>query len=456
MTDVSRTSVSVDAPPSKSLSHRKLIAASLAEGATRLSHVLESEDINRTIAVLQGVGVRIEREAPGAYAVTGLGGAPSGGERAPVSCFMGESGTSCRLLTAILAAGEGSFAVHGVPRLHERPMAELLETLARLGAGILCQGKPGYLPIQLGAHGLSQPGDAWLPVRADLSSQFLSGLLLAAPLARDGLRICLEGERVASWPYVVLTLQTLEESGISISVTTLQEGEWREIDWRMVHAPLPGATRFEVHRGQYRPLAGDSALVEGDYSGASCLLAAGAIGPTAVTVRNLRRDSSQGDRVFLDFLEGMGASVSWQGGDVTVRPGALRGIRRNMLHCPDLVPAVAVLASFADSPTVLEGVGNLRLKESDRLAAPVMELAKVGVQITVTDDAMTILPTMVRSGETIHFSAHNDHRMAMSLALLELAGIGVILDDPSCVGKSFPSFWEIWRTIFPDTRVAVG
>ncbi|SBW05315.1 3-phosphoshikimate 1-carboxyvinyltransferase [uncultured delta proteobacterium] len=445
--------ITVAAPPSKSFSHRKLITASLARGTSRLSHVLESDDIARTIEVLRGVGVVIDRTGPGAYTVAGMDGPPHGGREKPVSCFMGESGTSCRLLTALLAAGNGSFAIHGAPRLEERPMAELLETLAILGAAIRFQKEPGFLPLTLTARGLFQMEDSWLPVRTEISSQFLSGLLLAGPLAENGLRLALAGERVASWPYVGLTLQTMEDSGCRVSVATLQNGEWVETDWREMQTVYPGAVRFSIRRGTYRPLTGSTAAVEGDYSGASYLLAAGAIGPNPVTVTNLRRASIQGDRAILDILEAMGATVRWKGNAVTVSPGPLRGIKRDMSHCPDLVPTVAVLACLAEGQTTLRGVDSLRVKESDRIQAPTAELAKTGCRITISGDAMVITPPPAVSGETLQFSAHNDHRMAMSLALFELVNNRIMLDDPGCVSKSFPSFWQAWRTIHPDSRI---
>ena len=445
----------VPAPPSKSFSHRKLIAASLAGGISRLSRVLESDDTFRTMEVLRSVGAGIERTAAGEYAVTGLGGPPQGGRRTPVGCFINESGTSCRLLTAILATGDGLFAVDGGKRLRQRPMAELVETLAALGSNIAYEAEQGFLPLTITARGLAQLGEeSWLPVRADVSSQFLSGLLLAAPLARGGLRILLAGEKTVSWPYVSLTLQTLEDSGCRFDLSVLDDKTWVETGWRAMRAAHPGATRYRVHPGGYNPLTGDAAVVEGDYSGASYLLAAGAAGPSPVTVTGLRRDSLQGDRAILDILEDMGAPVSWNGTGVTVSPGPLRGIDRDMGECPDIVLTVAALACLAQGPTTIRGVPHLRDKESDRLQAPALELAKTGALVTFTDDYLHIVPPTERPAGSYAFRVYNDHRMAMSLALLERAGARVSLDDPACVAKSFPGFWDAWRVVHPETRIA--
>ena len=448
--------VTVSAPPSKSLSHRKMIASSLARGTSRLSGVLESEDLARTIDVLTCLGAVIERAGEGEYTVTGIGGPPRMGPGASIHCFMGESGTTCRLLTAVIASGSGEFHIYGSGRLHERPMRDLSDALETLGAEVAFAGVPGHLPMTVKANGLSQPGgESWLPVPGDVSSQFLSGLLLAAPLAQNGLGLFLSGERPVSWPYIVLTLQTLEDAGCAFAVETLDHGQWKAVPWRSLSAGRPGMQRFRVLPGLYKPLAGDKGVVEGDYSGASYLLAAGAAGPRPVRVTGLSPGSLQGDAVILDILAAMGASVVWEEGAVTVSPGFLNGIDIDMAHCPDLVPTVAVLAAMGTGVTTIRGVPHLREKESDRLSAPSQELAKIGCSVDVVPDGLVITPAPGKFPEgPVYFSAHNDHRMAMSLALLGFAGVAVILDAPGCVAKSFPNFWDTWREIRTEPAVA--
>ncbi len=446
-------SITVNAPASKSLSHRALIGAALAGGVSRLSGVLESEDTERTMGVLASCGAVFERTGAGAYTVTGLGGAPVGAVAcdAPLSCFAGESGTTCRLLTAVLAAGRGRFRVHGSGRLHERPIGELVDALRSLGAGIRYEGKEGCPPLVLEARGLSSDAipDGIVRVGCGESSQYLSGLLLAAPLS-GGLTVLLDGDKAVSWPYVGLTLDALETFGAPFRVEVLQDGAWAETDWRRMEKALPGVTRFVVAGAAYRAR---ELRVEGDWSGASYFLAAGAIGPNPVTVRGLRRDSLQGDSAMLGFVERMGAKVSWSGDEVTVAPSVLRGIEADLSGCPDLAPTLAVLAAFAEGVTLLKGAAHLRAKESDRLAAPARELRKTGCAVEVTDDGLMLAgPREAPRGE-LALSCHNDHRMAMSLALLGLCrGLTPRLDDPACVAKSFPGFWREWEKVAGAAR----
>lgn len=446
----------VEAPPSKSVSHRKILLAALAAGESRLTRVLESDDVERTIGALRRVGAAITRSGEGEYRIQGLGGAPQakGGEP-PLACFAGESGTTARMLAAILAAGQGEFRIYGAGRLHERPMAELTSALGALGADVRFEGKSGFLPARIVAQGLEQKKETpWLPVRCDVSSQFLSSLLLAGPLTKSGLALEISEEKTVSWPYVGLTLQSMEDAGLPVEVEARDGPSWTPVDWRGFGAAVPGRIRFRIRKGTYRPLSGKRGEMEGDYSGAAHLLAAGALGPRPVAVAGLRRDSLQGDAAIMSILQAMGAQAVWEDDVVTVRPGPLRGITADMSSCPDLVPTAAVLAATASGPSLLRNVARLRAKESDRIAALVAELAKIGCEAAAIGDDLVVTPARKRNTVSPEgFCVHGDHRMAMSLALLELAGLSVVLDNPACVTKSFPGFWRAWRKILPQTRI---
>ena len=438
--------ITVQAPASKSVSHRMVMGAALAQGDSVVSRVLESKDLERTMAILRGAGAGIVRTGEGEYAISGVGGQPHGGSVDPLSCDVHESGTTCRLLTAVLAAGMGRFRVHGAPRMHERPIGELTAALETLGVSFTFEGKPGFPPFVLKTCGLD---GGEVGIGMDESSQYLSGVLLAAPLARAPLTVNIGGSKVVSWPYVGLTLQALENFGVPFSVERKEGGAWSAVDWHTLEQAEPGNVRFRMVPAMYR--AGRYA-VEGDWSGASYLLAAGAIGPRPVRIEGLRADSLQGDRVMLDILRDMGARIDIEPDAVTVHPSELRGVVADMSRCPDLVPTVAVVAAHASGPTRLWNAAHLRIKECDRIAVPAQELSKVGVRCDEHDDGLTIhgdpaLASRLHSLDGIAFSAHGDHRIAMSLALLELRGGRLTLDDPSCVSKSFPNFWECWGQV---------
>ena len=447
----------VCAPPSKSFSHRMVMAAALARGSSLVRNALYSVDLERTAAVLAAAGARItpvqgkERENGGAdLAVEGLAGCPRGGKEAPVSCDMHESGTSCRLLTAILAAGHGKFRIHGAPRLHERPMAGLIRALLPLGARFQFEEREGFLPFTLEASGLSgaDKGASVVEVDAAESSQYLSGLLMAAPLGL-GMTVAPVGKKVVSWPYVRLTLEILDLFGIDFTVYLRGVGgAWEPISWRGgAECVEPGRLRIAVRSGAYR--AGEYE-VEGDWSNASYFLAAGALGPEPVTVEGLNPQSLQGDRAIFDILERMGARMSVNGRFVRAAPpenGRLRGIDVDMSQCPDLVPTVAALAAAAQGVTRVRNVAHLRIKECDRLAAPARELGELGCRVTEAPDGMAIEPPAALRTPSRMLHTYGDHRMAMSLTVLSRAGVDVRLDNPGCVSKSFPGFFKAWEKV---------
>lgn len=468
--------VEIVAPPSKSLSHRYLIGAALAHGTSVVRHTLDSADIEATRGILCEAGARMKpltgsgvhsAEISG-WEVFGMPGKPQGGKGEPSQCDVGESGTTCRLLSAVLAAGQGLFRIFGHGRMPERPIGELCDALASLGAGIAYESKPDHPPFLIQARGLD-PNlvDGYVKIGMDDSSQYFSGLLLAAPLASSPLCIELAGRKAVSWPYVGLTLQCMADFGIKFGVERRPRlGEpWVQLgasSWRGFEDAKPGCLRVRVWPCDYKP--GDY-VVEGDWSQASYFLAAGALGKRPVTVRGLRADSLQGDRAILGILQKMGAKTETTADTVTVYPSSLHGVALDMGSCPDLVPTVAVLAAFAQGSTRISNVAHLRLKESDRIAAPAEELAKTGVTVDALSDGMLISgmgglagrmrnkPDSPALPEGVNLGAHNDHRIAMSLALLELRdkslNVRERLDDPGVVRKSCPDFWNLWQKLQP-------
>lgn len=465
-------SVEILAPPSKSLSHRYMIGAALAEGESILYNCLESSDLQATRSILCAAGAKMQAfhnpEVPdmNAWQIQGMCGKPKGGSGSPLPCDVGESGTTCRLLTAVLAGGEGLFRIYGQGRMRERPIGELCDALISLGSKISYEGKPGCPPILLQAQRLDpELVDGHIKIGMDNSSQFFSGLLLAAPMARSPLTIELGGTKPVSWPYVGLTLDCMADFRIRFSVEQRPRlgVPWNVLQrstWRNLQEARPGCLRVRVWPSTYLP---GEYYIEGDWSGASYFLAAGALGKNPVRVKGLKADSLQGDRAILDILRKMGAQIEIDDNAVTVFPSSLHGAALDMSSCPDLVPTVAVLASYAKGSTRISNVAHLRLKESDRIAAPALELGKIGVTIDPLSDGLLINGMGGMAGRTLKHSralklpadcglcAHNDHRMAMSLALLEMRDpelrVKERLDDSAVVAKSFPNFWELWSLL---------
>lgn len=439
--------VQVDAPSSKSVSHRTALAAAMAPGQSTLFNVLSSQDIQRTLACLSALGADIAGE-PEEVTINGLTGLGSGQPQStePADLDVGESGTTCRLITPIAALTGRDCTIHGRGRMHERPIGALTRVLEQLGVAFTWHGREGYPPFTLSSSGLNG-GD--VSISLEESSQYLSGLLLAAPLAGGPLTIAISGDKAVSWPYVALTLQVMRDFGISPRVQTRTQDRWQDTPWEAITAVRPGEIRFLTQPGTYAPR---SIKVEGDWSNASYLIASGLFLPQGVRVESLNCESLQGDRAFLDILKTMGASPACHGSSVTLLPASLVGAELDMGSCPDLVPTVAVLASLAAGPTRISNVAHLRLKESDRLQALATEIVKTGCRVDLCRDGLIIEPGPAPDGQDIAFATYGDHRLAMSLSLYGLAGVTVRLDDPSCVGKSFPAFWTTWERIAETGR----
>ena len=399
-------------PGSKSVTNRALVCAALARGATTLHGVLVADDTEAMLECLHGLGVplRLDRHA-GIVEVEGNRGRfPD--EGALLDARM--SGTTSRFIAPVAALGTTTVVLDGAPQLRARPMRELFDALRALGAGITPLGEPDHLPVQIDGNGLE--GGA-LQVRGDVSSQFLSALLLSAPEMRRGLDVEVVSELV-SRPYVELTLRVMEAFGAA--------SQWQ------------GEQRIHVEGAGYR--APGTYHVEPDASAASYFFAAAALCGGSVTVEGLGTTSSQGDVAFVDALERMGAMVERGHDRITVTgTGELQGIEIDMSDISDTAQTLAVLAPFASSPTRVTGIGFIRQKETDRVGAVVTELARLGVDAREEPDGFVIEPGTPSGGVV---RTYDDHRMAMSFALIGLRVPGIRIADPRCVAKTFPGYWR--------------
>lgn len=411
---------SIDLPGSKSISNRALLLAAHAQGTTRLLNLLDSDDTGYMLAALTTLGVAFQREG-NTCTVTGRGG-PLVTTPAHHDLYLGLAGTALRPLAAALTLGQGTFVIDGSARMRERPVGDLVDGLNQLGARIRYLGKSGYPPIEVTGTGLA---GGTVRMRGDVSSQFLTSLLLCAPLADGPITIIVEGEQVSK-PYLDITVQMMRAFGAQVT-----------------HVDL---ARFDVQPGTYQS-PGDF-LVEGDASSASYFMAAGAIRGSGVTVRGIGTRSVQGDVAFADVLATMGARVTRAADHITVAPpvsGSLRGIDVDLNHIPDAAMTLAVLALFAEGPTVIRNVANWRVKETDRLHAMATELARVGARVTEGPDFLRIEP--VPALHHAEIETYGDHRMAMCFSLIALSGTAVTLRDPGCVAKTFPDYFDRFRDL---------
>lgn len=411
---------SIRPPGSKSITNRALICAALAQGKSRLVGALDSDDTRVMIGALRQLGFSVEHDtAKTIITVEGCGG------RIPVEgadVNVAASGTTMRFLTAMLTLGRGEFRLDGVPRMRERPIADLVEALETLGAKIEYEANKGCPPLVVHARGL-QGGT--VGIRGDISSQFLSGLMMAAPYAKSPVVVNVEGELVSK-PYVEMTAAVMGAFGVAA-----QLGD--ELSKTTIPAP--------------KPYVGGEYDIEPDASAASYFLAAAAITGGSVTVEGLSQDSIQGDVAFAEVLKKMGCTVepTDSGNGILVRGNKLRGVTVDMNAISDTVQTLAAVALFAEGPTTVTGVPHIRLKETDRLAALATELRKFGAQVDEQPAGLTITPPAKLHGAEI--ATYDDHRMAMSMALVGLRVPGVTILDPECTSKTYPHFFEDLHTL---------
>lgn len=406
-------------PGSKSIANRALVCAALARGTTNLSNMAPGDDTMAMVDCLRSLGVGIEMIATRTR-VEGRDGDIRGG--ATVDARL--AGTTSRFVTAVAALGGDATTVDGGAALRRRPMGELHDALGELGADVV--SSDGCLPVRVARGGLS---GGRIEMRGDVSSQFVSALMMIGPLLPDGLQIDLTTSLV-SRPYVAITATVMSSFGAS-GVTV-------------------GDHRISVEAGSY---TGCDYTIEADASSASYPLAAAAITNGSVRVEGLGEGALQGDAQFADIMEAMGCRVERTSTSTTViGTGSLHGVVIDMSDLSDLVPTVAAVAAFASSPTRITGVGFIRRKESDRLGDLVRGLSAIGCTAVEEEDGLRIEPMSISGYHGARLSAHDDHRLAMSWSLLALTVPGVSVDDPAVVGKSWPEWWSVRRALLQGAR----
>lgn len=415
---IARAAGTVRLPGSKSISNRALLLAALADGPTDLVDLLDADDTRVMRDALSALGVAFEGLGD-ALRVHGCAGRFP---RREARLFLGNAGTAFRSLTAALAFADGRYELDGVARMRERPVGDLVDALNRLGARIRYVGRPGFPPL------LIEPAPALagfgVSVRGDVSSQFLSGLLMAAPLIAPpgGLHVAVQGTLI-SRPYVSLTCSLMRRFGVDVI-------EQSDV-FLVPSAPYRTPGRF---------------VVEGDASSASYFLALGAIAGGPVRVEGVGRDSAQGDVKFAEALATMGAGIEFGAHHITARaPARLRAIDADCNHIPDAAMTLAVVALFADGTSTLRNIGSWRVKETDRIAAMATELRKLGADVEEGPDWLRVTPPLEWREATV--DTYDDHRIAMCFSLAAVGGRPVHIRDPRCVAKTFPDYFERLATL---------
>jgi 3-phosphoshikimate 1-carboxyvinyltransferase len=435
-------------PGSKSLTNRALLVAALAGGTSPLEGVLLADDTRLMIEALRALGIGVQelasdpsgRREAAEVVVEGRGGYWPNAE---ADLFCGNAGTAMRFLTAACAIGHGEYRLDGVPRMRARPIGDLVDALRSLGAPIEYEEREGYCPLRVHARGLR---GGTVRLESPPSSQFVSALLMAAPYAARDVMIDVAGA-LPSEPYVGITLRVMEAFGAAVVEERCSTAAPGCESSPAVLGCVPGGPRKFIvpARQTYRATR---YRIEPDASAAAYFLAAAALTGGRVTVEELGAVSCQGDARFVEVLERMGCRVDRTQDATTVwgpADGRLRGIDVDLNAMPDTAPTLAVLAAFAEGPTRIRNVGNLRIKETDRLAALAAELRRMGVETTVHLDEIEIRPAGPPKSAVIE--TYDDHRMAMSFALAGLRVDGLVIRNPRCVSKTFPGFFELWAEL---------
>jgi 3-phosphoshikimate 1-carboxyvinyltransferase len=417
---IAKVSGEVNVPGSKSLSNRALLLAALAEGETELTNLLDSEDIEHMLNALTKLGINYRlSEDKTQCVVQGNGGAFNVAE--PLELFLGNAGTAMRPLCAALAASNVDTVLTGEPRMEERPIGDLVDALREADAEVTYLKNEGFPPLQIKGKTLN---GGEMSVDGSVSSQFLTALLMAAPLFSGDVTIRIKGELVSK-PYIDITLDTMAKFGVTVENDNYQT--------------------FTVS-GDAKYIAPGKFMFEGDASSASYFLAAGAIKGGTVRVTGIGQNSIQGDIRFADVLEAMGATVVWNDEYVEVTGAPLKGVNMDMNHIPDAAMTIATTALFAEGPTTMTNIYNWRVKETDRLAAMATELQKLGAKVEEGHDYIKVWPT--DSLKHAEIDTYNDHRIAMCFSLVALSDTPVTINDPGCTRKTFPDYFTRFKTLY--------
>ena len=401
-------------PGSKSLSNRALLIAALAKGTTKITNLLVSDDIKHMLNALTSLGIEYSLSDCGTEC-TLVGNNGFFNTNEPLELYLGNAGTAMRPLCAALAASEGEFVLTGEPRMKERPIGHLVDALAQLGADITYLENKDYPPVKIKGKALT--GNT-VSIDGSISSQFLTAILMIAPLLKTNTQIEIEGELVSK-PYIDITLDIMSRFGVEVQNNNYQS--------------------FTV-KGNQSYQAVEKYMVEGDASSASYFLAAGAIKGGEITVHGVGKLSVQGDKHFADVLEKMGAEVIWHDESITVIGKPLTAVDMDMNHIPDAAMTIATTALFAKGSTSIRNIYNWRVKETDRLAAMATELRKVGAEVEEGEDYISITPP--KSLKHAEIDTYNDHRVAMCFSLVALSDTPVTINDPKCTAKTFPDYFD--------------
>lgn len=426
ITPIDRFELTIDdLPGSKSLTNRALLLAALARGTSELTNVLFADDTRVMMAALGKLGFQLQVDEPRrSVVVHGLGG--------KIPCedadlILGNAGTAMRFLTAACCLGRGTYTLDGIPRMRQRPIGQLVDPLRTLGAKIDYLGDEGFPPLEIHADGLASGGGGSVTMSPTTSSQFVSALMLVAPCCTHDMELVFD-QRPVSIPYIAMTAKLMELFGAETDC---------DRDWTRVS--IAGSQTYEARDYHIEP----------DASNASYFLAAAAILPmSAVRLTGLGRSSVQGDAAFAHVLGRMGVTVEQRDSQTWIKgPRSLRNIDIDLNAMPDMAQTLAVVTLFAEGPSVIRNIGNLRVKETDRLAALQTELTKLGATVRIDGDDLHITPPAGGKLTPAAIDTYDDHRMAMAFAVAGLRSPGVVINDPACVNKTFPEYFDYLKRL---------